>query len=273
MRKRTTKAFAVSMAVAVLLPLSAHAIPIGTFDSSEYPYIGFTYMGWSEGTGVLIAPDVVLTAGHVAGSYQPGSSLFVTGSWALDPEQVVNVAGSVLHPLYDGFSFDLGLLFLDQAITLSAYATLWPSDPALLLGMPVEAVGYGGSRRRAVGSTSIEGMFDSFLVTGPVAEPGDSGGGLFINVDGQNVLAGIMSFITPSNTYHSSVAYGRSFIDEYVPEATWFGESVIEEPVPVPEPATLALLALGLFALLFGRAPSRQLSPQTSILTGTPPAR
>src|SRR5690606_20405608 len=112
-------------------------------------------------------------------------------------------------------------------------------------GTPVEAVGYGGDSRRRVGSGSIQGMRDSFLVTELLAEPGDSGGGLFIEVDGQNVLVGIMSWITPLNTYHSSVGYGRSFIDEYVPEANWFGEPAVEEPVPVPEPSTLALLAMG----------------------------
>lgn len=257
MRKRTINSLALSLALGVLLPWNAYAIPIGTLDSSEYPYVGFSYMDGIYGSGVLIAPDVVLTAGHVAELYQPGSSLFITSPNPFNnPEPLANVASSVVHPLYDelSFSFDIGLLFLDETISLSEYATLWPSDPALLLGTPVEAVGYGGDQRRKVGFGSAQGLYDSYyLVTELLAEPGDSGGGLFIEVGGQNVLAGIMSFITPLNAYHSSVGYSRSFIDAYVPGASWFGESVIEEPMPVPEPAMLALLALGLFALLPGR--------------------
>src|SRR5690606_6182556 len=205
-----TRGLVLAVALGVLLPWNVYAIPIGTLDSSEYPYVGFSYMDGVFGSGVLIAPDVVLTAGHVAELYQPGPSLFITGSNVfVNPEPYANVTGSVVHPLYDEStsSFDLGLLFLDEAIA-SAYAALWSGDPALLAGTPVEAVGYGGDSRRRVGSGSIQGMLDSFLVTELLAEPGDSGGGLFIEVDGQNVLVGIMSWITPLNTYHSSVGYG-----------------------------------------------------------------
>jgi len=232
---------------------SAHAIPLGVPDSSEYPYVGWIQVGWSEGSGVLIAPDVVLTAAHVAEDYQPASSLFVTAPNVLFADSVVGIASSVVHPLYDASSasFDFGLLFLDQPIVLAAYATLFPSDPASLLGMLVEAVGYGGDWRRRIGTGSIDGVSDTHLFTELLAEPGDSGGGLFAEIDGQKVLVGTMSFVYPGlGTYHGIVADARSFIDQYVPDAKWFGESdVIEDPIAVPEPSALALLAIGLLAL------------------------
>lgn len=250
MRKRITT-FTLPLVLGVLLPWNAQAIPFGFSDTAgEYSYVGFALLESTFGSGVMIAPDVVLTAAHVVESFEPGSSVFGTSFDDPALEHVVSIASGIVHPLWDpsALLFDFGLLFLDEPIALSAYATLWPSDPASLAGMFVEAVGYGGTGTRRVGAGSIDELFGPWLVTGPLVEPGDSGGGLFVNVDGQNVLAGTTSFINGSSSFFGPVSQARSFIDQYVPDARWYGESVIvKPPVSVPEPATLALFAIGFF--------------------------
>lgn len=251
--KRRKAALTLSLVLGVLLPWNAQAIPLGWIDS-DYPYVGFTQLGASFGSGVLIAPDVVLTAAHVAERFAPArANLFVIGD---DPfvsaERIVGVTSSVVHPLYDESTvlFDFGLLFLDEPIPLTEYATLWPSEPESLLGMAAEVVGYGGTYRRQAGNASVDDIYDSRLISLPfyglaVVEPGDSGGGLFVDIDGQNVLAAISSYIWGDWSFFGPVSQARSFIDQYVPDARWYGESVVEPPVSVPEPATLLMLSVG----------------------------
>lgn len=252
--KKGIATLTLSLVLGLALPLNAQAIPLGTLDSSEYPYIGMIYMGGLFGTGVLIAPDVVLTAAHVADDYTPASSYFLTGPDGLSHEDAFAVASSVVHPSYDPFNgtFDFGLLFLEQPVELATYATLWASDPAELLGMPAELVGYGGNWKRRVGTGSIYGLMDGLLFTERLAEGGDSGGGLFVEIDGQNVLAGTLSFVL-FGTYAGPVSDARSFIDEYAPNARWFGETAVDEPIAMPEPPALVLLSAGLFASLLTR--------------------
>ncbi len=239
-----------------MLPWKAYAVPYGYIDGGEYPYVGFVLMGRSVGSGVMIAPDVVLTAAHVAESFVSGSSTFGTAAQPLlSPGPLVSIASSIVHPSYDRSEllFDFGLLFLAEPIALAGYATLWPSDADSLLGVDVEAVGYGGSTMaRRVGDASVDNVDRSWLISvsdfdKAVVEPGDSGGGVFVDMDGQNVLAGTSSFIFDRYGYFGAVDQARSFIDEYVPDATWYGESVA--PVRVSEPATLAMLTMGLVGI------------------------
>lgn len=248
-----------------LFPWSANAIPFGVADDGEYPYVGLATFGSNFGSGVLISPGVVLTAAHVAELFQAGSSEFITGSNALDPEAVVNISSAVVHPDYDpsgvGPLFDYGLLFLEEAITIPEYATLWPADTASLVGQLFEAVGYGNTARRRVGTSTILDVGGNLLTSPSVTEAGDSGGGMFVEIDGSNVLTGLVSFGNSVTSSFVSVSHARSFIDQYVPDARWFGESVVTEPpLPVPEPSMLPMLATGLFAFAAIRSRLRRRS-------------
>ncbi len=250
--------FAVLSLVAVLgaLPAKVSAVPIGSLDS-RHPYVGSVgfvsdgslYQG--RASGVLIAPDVVLTAGHVAELTVVGREVaFVTGADLWNGiETVSTVASAVFHPLYDADDpmrgYDLALLFLAAPVVLDQYAVLAPFAPETLVGEPGEVVGYGSDWRRRFAESAITDFLDDELVVleEGFVEPGDSGGGLFVERDGEAVLAGITSWASLPWGYggFEPVAYGRSFIDAYVPGAVWYGEAV-----SVPEPCTAILLLVGL---------------------------
>lgn len=259
MQTKRTRTLALSLLVLCVLPWSARAVPLGIVDSGEYPYVGLAAMDSVFGSGVLVSPNVVLTAAHVADLFQAGSSLFVTGNDAFDADAIVNIVDSVVHPLYDPDMFgnpffDYGLLFLEEAVTLAEYAALLPADPVSLLGDSFEVAGYGGTLERRVDTGVILDVQGNLLVTAPIVEPGDSGGGLFIEVGGQNVLAGITSFKAPGTDFFASVGFARTFIDQYVADVTWFGESAASDPpLAVTEPASLPMLAFGLLVLLATR--------------------
>lgn len=239
------------------LPAEVSAVPIGAFDS-RYQYVGSIgglYGGSSyhhRGTGVLVAPDVVLTAGHVAEVAAPGGEVvFLTGA---DPvfdevETVTTVWNAVFHPLYDTSDefggYDLALLFLSAPVLLDQYAVLAPFAPETLVGEPAEVVGYGSDARRKSAEREITSFLDGeyLVLEEGFVESGDSGGGLFVERDGEAVLAGITSWMMSPWGYGAfePVAFGRSFIDEHVQGANWFGEAI-----SVPEPCTALLLLTGL---------------------------
>lgn len=235
------------------LPTEVSAVPIGSLDS-RHPYVGSVgglydgFMYFPGATGVLIAPDVVLTAGHVAEFTAPGGEVvFLTGAelWS-DVETLTTISSAVFHPLYDPDDplggFDLALLFLSTPVLLDQYAVLAPFAPETFVGEPGEVVGYGGpnaQRRSAQREITLFEDGELIVLEEGFVQPGDSGGGLFVERDGEAVLAGITSWEIAPRGYggFEPVAYGRSFIDAYVPGAVWYGEAL-----PVPEPCTAALL-------------------------------
>lgn len=248
--------------IAISATTAAKAIPAGALESSgQYPYVGAVFYGSGVGSGVLIAPDVVLTAGHVVEDViSSGTQLFLTG---VDPfsgaDTTTGISGSVLHPSYSPSvfgEFDIGLLFLSSGVVLPEYATLAPDSALSLLSEPVDVVGYGGDFKRRVGAEVIDPVFTTTEVINvfspvPIVEPGDSGGGLFIDRSGDDLLAGTTSFSSvvcggpnPCFAGFASVSAYRGFIDQHAPQAVWYGQSQA-----MPEPSGLATFGASLAAL------------------------
>ena len=197
---------------------------------SAYNMVGyFDLLGGT--TGVLIGPRHVLTAGHVVSSVSDPTSI----SFRLDlPDgsHSYGVSERYVHP-----DADLALLTLADRVGLSGYALYRDFDE---VGKTAAIVGYGNSGTGLTGGVLPRGTkriawnridrdytplrpdndvlgydFDQFdgdndgpwdgdslgeTVEGLVST-GDSGGGLFLDMGGEPVLAGIHSWvISPGGT-------------------------------------------------------------------------
>jgi hypothetical protein len=167
----------VSLIVLALILLSAGvalAITNGVPDGDNHPYVGLLVFDSAPGspawrcTGALIAPDVVLTAGHctdgaVAARFWPYEDVTYDhfpyplypfggpGSGAVEGEAFTNPYYQVGNPYGGGnglpaFSYrDVGIVVLDEPIDMDVYAQL--PAPGLVDTLksktPVDFVGYG----------------------------------------------------------------------------------------------------------------------------------
>ena len=281
---------------------------------SVYDSVGF--LTWNIGSsgyiasGTLIAPDWVLTAGHVVGgtnNFGAGVSGMIFG---MGPAYSgIGISATEWIP-YGGWSssggnlwagVDLGLVHLSQAITNVAPAQMDFSTS--LLDLVGTSVGYGRSGTGLTGMNSnpgtkragqnvidaqggmlmrmgdgssldldgisptvlfydfdkpAESVLSSMGSTAPVAleyliGSGDSGGALFIEVDGMTKLVGVNSFLAslpdPLDTTGPNGDYGDL---AGVVSVQSFG-SWIYDVTGVPEPSGLSLLLLGLSGLAIVR--------------------
>ena len=148
MRKRTT-----AIAVAGTLALTAVALKAVTFgepDGNRHPYVGTllfeTPSGLYSCSGTLLAPTVVLTAGHCTeeGGVSnldtwvkftptitfPGIGGYPTvEDYLNDPANGWVHGTAIPHPLYDDFSrfpatYDIGVVILDTPVAMSTYGEL-----------------------------------------------------------------------------------------------------------------------------------------------------
>jgi hypothetical protein len=126
---------------------TAYAISYGEPDGDEHPYVGvvgiYDTSGQflTRGSGVLISPTVVLTAGHVAFAAQQGLvrvSFESDLSQFVDPPAYNDTAWVALsyngtpyaHPSYDdnwsGYpnTYDVGVIVLDEPVYMDTYGQL-----------------------------------------------------------------------------------------------------------------------------------------------------
>ena len=206
---------------------------------------------------------------------------FAAAEWVTHPGWAAS-AGDLL----DGY--DLGLVRLSQSVTAVQAATLYLQESLQI--QPGTIVGYGST---GVGSTGFQsgtagtkragqnmidaqgdGLsvssnllfvdFDQPGVTGesvvgsalPLAleylsAPGDSGGGLFITQDSQTFLVGITSFGWGYRDDDANSDYGD--LAGFISTTAYAGWISSVTGVPIPEPGSGALLALGMAFLLLGK--------------------
>ena len=206
---------------------------------------------------------------------------FAAAEWVTHPGWAAS-AGDLL----DGY--DLGLVRLSQSVTAVQAATLYLQESLQI--QPGTIVGYGST---GVGSTGFQvgtagtkragqnmidaqgdGLsvssnllfvdFDQPGVTGesvvgsalPLAleylsAPGDSGGGLFITQDSQTFLVGITSFGWGYRDDDANSDYGD--LAGFISTTAYAGWISSVAGVPIPEPGSGALLALGMACLMLGK--------------------
>jgi len=240
-------------------------------------------------SGVLVAPDKVLTAGHCVDGVSSWQAFFETPTTS----GYMNVVSSALHPLFgprpspiDNLDqYDLGILTLSG--TAPAGATIYAvktTSTGIVSGVTLADIvgwGYGGNPTvgflardvRRWAQNIIDGLFGTIngvpapdqpiqmshtFGSDPVAQaaqglilPGDSGGGMFVGGE----VVGIASFAnvpTPGTSFPTG-AYSSGHTRLYDPEiAAWLTEQ-LSNTEAVPEPGTWALVFAGLGVLWVGR--------------------
>jgi V8-like Glu-specific endopeptidase len=182
-------------------------------------------------TGTLVAPRVVLTAAHCVESRDVAQVLSVVFApeteRALAAERVRVIEGRP-HPSWRPGVNDVGVLILAE----DAPVVPVPLGGAVLspdvVGRTTRVVGFGiddqdktGSRRSGTATvTAIEAGTFSIVAAPGMSCGGDSGGPLFLEVDGAERIVGVTSFGNPACTTGTNTrvdvheAFVRAIVDE-----------------------------------------------------------
>ena len=219
----TSSLIAASLTMSVIPTEPARAIVVYNSDSGGTQNLGVPangqgveYVGNHAGaSATLVAPNVVITASHVARN--PGNTFLFQGtSYVIDYVERVGTSDiTLMHltlstgnpgaPLYNGVISQE----LDQGNTISVTMTGYGGPPGTVLTNNGQPYGYAtsGARTNLTWGNNIVTDIISYQGYRHIAMPfvnmpgscaysaGDSGGGVFVNVNGTYMLAGVAHMI------------------------------------------------------------------------------
>jgi hypothetical protein len=241
-----------AFAGALLFSLPSQALVDG-IASTDFLHLGTVGAGGLD--GVLIAPNWVLTAAHVAGS----ATTFQSGYGSAAVDAAYRAPGAAFP------SNDIALLHLATPIAADLFPTL--ASVALSSG---DASAYGAVTAAVAGSggqfyawSVLTGAIDSaesdsgatltvhYLAVAAAAngsallQGGDSGSALFAGQaeDSAALLLGIASATGNATSYYVQPAAYREWMDATMAAS---GQHALWSAAPVPEPGTIALWLAGL---------------------------
>ena len=209
-------------------------------NTTDFPAVGMVGdLSGGYGSGTLISPIHVLTAGHCAVDGEGNAMADTDGTFEVNG-RVYQTSRVFLHPDYDGWTLanDIAIFQLSEpvvGVTPEMISRLVP-----VVGQDLTIVGFGGG---GTGETGHNGDYGTKRVGETVIErvtateiqwtfdpgesntaPGDSGGPGFITVDGQRLLAGITSYGT---SY--SAAFGDQSGDVRVDAYAEWIDSIVDD--------------------------------------------
>ena len=211
----------------------------------RYPWLVEVVAGTETCSGIVVAPEWVLTAAHcAAATIRHGA---VVGSQGTS----VDVVSSVVHPSYNPstFAFDVKLLRLAtalnvQAAPLARASVIAPDglrvgDATVVAGFGLTASGNSGSGVARIGTAQVADVSQNSaisVVPGPSLPcSGDSGGPLMVERNGARQVVGISSSVGSGCASFANfvrISTARFFIDGNA------GTGSTANSVPTVGPAT-----------------------------------
>jgi len=168
-----------------------------TTEHDPYPSVCSLHIesGWLIGSGILIRPNVVLTAGHCI----EDDDIF---SIVIGKEEIM-VKDMVLHPSYNNtfgrIQNDIGLIFLErdsdyEPATIGCVEWMVRYQDITTVGHSLDYKKYSKPNVfRYFGTVIEEPNYMKFIPRPASVWPGDSGGGVFAKFENKDYVVGIIS--------------------------------------------------------------------------------
>ena len=190
-------------------------------------------------TGTLIDEEIVLTAAHcVDGSVTAGGIDIAGGAnvYGSSYQHISGVSDFEIHPDWTGDTADggdLAVLHLDTTVTsitpyyVKGFPNPADSDPGVIVGYGITSFGGGDSGIHRMGNTTLLNVWSDYIELGGASGTcmGDSGGPLFTDQFGDEVLTGVASFVSNLAGEECDATYG-SYNTNLLLYRPWLEETV-----------------------------------------------
>ena len=206
-----------------------------TEEHDPYPAVCslHTESGWLIGSGILIRPDVVLTAGHCI----DGDDIF---SVVIGEEEIM-VKDMVLHPSYSKtfgrIQNDIGLIFLEcdsdyEPATIGCVEWMVRYQDITTVG---HSFGYKKYSKlnvfRYFGTVVEEPNYMKFIPRPASVWPGDSGGGVFAKFQGRDYVVGIISNYVVIEAFNGIIIVSECSATIIVKYLDWIDIEVLKNEI------------------------------------------
>jgi len=204
-----------------------------TIEEDPYPSICSLHLedGSLLGSGILIRPNVVLTAGHCIDD----DNIF---SVVLGEEEIL-VKGMVLHPSYSHtfgrVSNDVGLIFLEcdsshEPAKMGCVEWMERYKDITTVGHSLRYKKYSKPGVfRYFGVVTDEPNYMKFLPRPASILPGDSGGGVFATFQGKEYVVGIISNYVMVTIFKGEVVVSECSATIIAKYLDWIKEEIVIE--------------------------------------------